>query len=153
MPAKSAQMTFFAVFYTIYTTCICQYNVSRQKPWLSRKDKFAYHRFLQSKEFDEVCSNPYAESFKAALERFQDLFFLFEELKSICKMRKRTPIHAYWMTFFDITQVVLDYVKSIHVGNWELHLTAFECMLPWFHAYDCQNYSPFFLPLLQREFD
>ena len=56
-------------------------------------------------------------------------------------------MHTGWLSF-DITQVLLGYVKSIHVGNWELHLTAFECILPWFHAYDCQNYSPFFLPLL-----
>ena len=48
------------------------------------------------------------------------------------------------MTFFDITQVLFDYAKSICAGSWELHLAASERMLPWFHAYDRQNYSRHF---------
>ena len=112
--------------------------------WLSRENKFVYHRFLQSKEFDEMCSNPNAESFKAALEIFQGLFFLFEEFENILRDEEENTMSAYWMTFLDMTQVLLDYVKSIRVGNWELHVADSEPMLPWFHACDHQNYSRHF---------
>ena len=40
-----------------------------------KKNKFAYHRFPQSKEFDEMCSNRNAESFKAALENVSSFIF------------------------------------------------------------------------------
>ena len=113
--------------------------------WLSRENKFVYHRFLQSKEFDEMCSNPNAESFKAILQKFQGLFFMFEEFENILRDEEENPMSAYWMNFLDMTQLSLDYLKSICVDNWELHLTSSERMLPWFHAYDRQNY--FFLPL------
>ena len=53
-------------------------------------------------------------------------------------------MRAYWMTFLDMTEVLLDYVESIRVGNWELHLAAFERILAWFHVYDRQNYSRHF---------
>ena len=98
--------------------------------WLSRENKFAYHRFLQSKEFDEMCSNLNAKSFTAALENFQGFFFLFEGFENILRDAEENPMNAYWMTFLDMTQVLLGYVKSIRVGNWELHLAASERMLP-----------------------
>ena len=112
--------------------------------WLSRENKFVYHRFLQSKEFDEMCSNPNAESFKAILQKFQGLFFMFEEFENILRDEEENPMSAYWMNFLDMTQLSLDYLKSICVDNWELHLTSSERMLPWFHAYDRQNYSRHF---------
>ena len=91
-----------------------------------------------------MCSNPNAESFKVALEKFQGLFFLFEEFKNILRDEEVNPMKAYWMTFLGMTEVLLDYVKSICVGDWELHLAASERMLSWLHAYDRQNYSPHF---------
>ena len=112
--------------------------------WLSREKKLVYHCFLQCKYFDEMCSNPNAESFKVALEKFQGLFFLFEEFKNILRDEEVNPMSAYCMNFLDMTEVLLDYVKSIRVGDWELHLAASERMLSWLHANDRQNYSPHF---------
>ena len=89
-------------------------------------------------------SNLNAENFKATLEKFQGLLFMFEEFQNILRDEEENPVSAYWVTFFDMTQVLLDYVKCIRVSNWKLHLTAYERMLPWFHAYDRQNYSRHF---------
>ena len=73
---------------------------------------FVYHRFLQSKDFDQMHSNPDAESFKAALERFQGLFLLFEGFENILRDEEENPMSVYWMTFLDMAQVLLVYVKS-----------------------------------------
>ena len=79
-----------------------------------------------------MSSNPSTESFKTALEKFHGLFFLFEEFKNILQQEEENSTSAYWMTFFDITQVLLDYAISICAGSWELHLAASERMLPGF---------------------
>ena len=89
-------------------------------------------------------SNLNAENFKATLEKFQGLLFMFEEFQNILQDEEENPVSAYWVTFLDMTQVLLDYVKCIRVSNWKLHLAAYERMLPWFHAYDRQNYSRHF---------
>ena len=82
-------------------------KIEALKDWLSRENKFIYHRFLQSKEFDEICSNANAESFKAALEKFQGLYFMFEEFENTLREEEENPMSAYWMTFLDMTQVLL----------------------------------------------
>ena len=43
-----------------------------------------------------------------------------------------------------MVQILLDYIKSTRNGNWDLHLSSMERMLPWFHAYDRVNYARHF---------
>ena len=52
----------------------------------------------------------------------------------------------FWSSFVNMVQVLLlDYIKSIRMGNWYLHLQAAERMLPWYHAYAHTNYSLHFI--------
>ncbi|MEM7298197.1 MAG: hypothetical protein AAF391_08030, partial [Bacteroidota bacterium] len=41
-------------------------------------------------------------------------------------------------------EILLDYIKSTRIGDWELHLSSMERMLPWIHAYDRVNYARHF---------
>ena len=47
---------------------------------------------------------------------------------------------AFWSSFISMVQVLLDHIKSIRMGDWDLHLQAAERMLPWFHVYDRTTY-------------
>ena len=40
-------------------------------------------------------------------------------------------------------QILLDFMRSIKLGNWKLHLQSTENMLPWIFAYDRPNYARF----------
>ena len=54
------------------------------------------------------------------------------------------PTAKFWKSFLDMVQILLDYIKSTRNGNWDLHLSSMERMLPWFHAYDRVNYARHF---------
>ena len=46
-----------------------------------------------------------------------------------------------WESILNMVQILMDYIKSTRNGNWDLHLSSMERMLPWFHAYDRVNYT------------
>lgn len=50
----------------------------------------------------------------------------------------------FWQSFLEMVQILLDYIKSTRMGDWDLHLCSMERMLPWFHAYDRINYARHF---------
>ena len=54
------------------------------------------------------------------------------------------PMAIFWNSFIQMVQVLLHYIKSKRVGDWDLHMQASEHMLYWFHAYDRINYARHF---------
>ena len=50
----------------------------------------------------------------------------------------------FWNNFIEMTQILLDYIKSSRTGDWSLHLQASENILVWFFAYDQIIYSRHF---------
>ena len=70
---------------------------------------------------------------------FQDCFQQFDgEIQS----NKYVPMAGILQS--GMIQFLLDYIKSSRNGNWDLHLTSIENILPWFHAYDMVNYARHF---------
>ena len=47
----------------------------------------------------------------------------------------------FWNSFLDIVSLLLCFIRSIRLGNWELHLSCIREMLPWIHIYDRVNYA------------
>ena len=43
-----------------------------------------------------------------------------------------------------LIQTLLDFIRSIRNGDWDLHIYISEKMLYWFHAYDNYNYGRHF---------
>ena len=50
----------------------------------------------------------------------------------------------FWQSYLDMVQILLDFVKSIRLPDWNLHLQSTERMLVWIHAYDTINYARHF---------
>ena len=50
----------------------------------------------------------------------------------------------FWQSYLDMAQILLDFVKSICLPDWNLHLQSTERMLIWIHAYDRINYARHF---------
>ncbi|XP_065182225.1 uncharacterized protein LOC135812936 [Sycon ciliatum] len=52
-----------------------------------------------------------------------------------------SPMAQFWLTYLDMVGLLLQFIRATRTGNWSLHLACIENMLPWFFAYDRQNYS------------
>jgi len=53
------------------------------------------------------------------------------------------PTSTYWYSFIEMMDILFYFRRSLKLGNWEAHLEATRMMLPYFFAYDRQNYSRF----------
>jgi len=41
------------------------------------------------------------------------------------------PNFRIWLTYMDMVEILLDFIRAERDGNWTLHLDAFAVMLPW----------------------
>ena len=76
------------------------------------------------------CSNLFLQQLQQFEEQFENNYL--------------GPMAKFWESFLNMVQILLDYIKSTRNGNWDLHLSSMERMLPWFHAYDRVNYARHF---------
>ena len=84
------------------------------------------------------------KSFSIVYELFQDYRkTLYNENGNMC---------AFWMSYIDMVEVLLDLIRASREGNWTLHLASIRAMIPWFFAYDHTNYArylPWYLMNMQ----
>lgn len=52
-----------------------------------------------------------------------------------------TSTSKYWFTYLKMVSVLLQFVRAERTGSWELHVSSFTAMLPWFAVYDHTNYT------------
>ena len=57
---------------------------------------------------------------------------------------------AFWVSYIDIAEILLDLVRASREGDWLLHLSAIQRQIPWCFAYDKQNYARY-LPVYYNE--
>ena len=73
------------------------------------------------------------------MDDFQELVL---ELKEFSSMRScESPTFQYWMTFIQMVETLLSFIRATRTGDWNLHLASVRQMLPWFFAYDRVNYA------------
>ena len=53
----------------------------------------------------------------------------------------RSPTVKYWQQYLDMVSILLHFIRAEREGDWQLHLSAFASMLPWFAIYDHVNYT------------
>ncbi len=64
---------------------------------------------------------------------------LFEEYTELLRLGRGTA--AFWVTYFDMVEVLLGLIRASREGDWKLHLTCIRAMIPWCFAYDWVNYA------------
>ncbi|XP_028410461.1 uncharacterized protein LOC114533074 [Dendronephthya gigantea] len=60
------------------------------------------------------------------------------------------PTFGYWLSFLEMVDILLEFVRATRVGDWSLHLSSVRRMLPWIFAYDRVHYSRY-LPIYWLE--
>ena len=56
-------------------------------------------------------------------------------------MLKKNPNHAFWLQYLQLVEILLSFIRANRDGDWLLHLTLFEAMLPSLTIYDHLNYA------------
>ena len=51
------------------------------------------------------------------------------------------PLAQLWLSYLDLINLVLQFVRATKEGNWKLHLQCICQMIPWMFAYDQVHYS------------
>ena len=105
--------------------------------WLRKENKEGILvDYLESTELLQLINNTKKQVLVLRLIRVNVLLSSFYILTS--------PMAVFWNSFIEMTQILLDYIKSSRTGDLSLHLQASERMLVWFFEYDRINYSRHF---------
>ena len=96
---------------------------------------------LESYEFSETCRYRNNENAVQTTAKIDPLFDLWVQYENDLQSDKIGPMSEFWNSFLTMVDIMLDYIKSIRLADWNLHLQSMERMLKWFHAYDHTNYA------------
>ena len=67
-------------------------------------------------------------------DEFNQLWLSF--LSFAQKKAEKSPTFALWLSYIQMVQVLLLFIRATRENNWDLHLSAVRSMLPWFFAAD-----------------
>ena len=77
-----------------------------------------------------------APDFGDQLNSFYDDFYNY-----LAEKASNFPTFRYWLTYLEMVQLLLSFIRASRVSDWEAHLRCLEIMSAWFFAYDRRNYS------------
>ena len=62
-------------------------------------------------------------------------------LKFIVEECDKSPNFSFWWMYMEMVSVLLMFTRAQRDGDWELYMTSFRKMIPFFFIYDHQNYA------------
>jgi len=77
-------------------------------------------------------------STEALLSKIDEVKVLFDEFAASCSQNATI---VYWRTYVKLVSILLRFTHSLRDGDWELFLSSFAEMLPWFGAFDHYQYT------------
>ena len=113
-------------------------------PWLEKNHPAELHCIedtIQTIEdfLEKICH----ESFQNLLtdEKCKMLLDLFKEYTK--SLRDTNALSAFWLSYLDMVDTLLNLIRASREGDWLLHLAAIKDMMPWCFAYEKINYARF----------
>ena len=111
--------------------------------WESFEERYGEASMFQDPELftclsvSRLCCSHSSVAHTATRPGFTSLLRLYEMfLQSL-----DTGLARFWLSYLQMVEVLLMFIRSCREGNWELHLASIRHMLPWLFAYDRTNYS------------
>ena len=105
--------------------------------------EISYKDFIESAGLQNLISYPSKESLETLRNDHQDVINHVHAYESSLLAGSLGPTACVWSSFLQMVQILLDFARSIKLGDWKLHLQSTENMLPWMFAYDRPNYARF----------
>ena len=99
---------------------------------------------MSSKVLTDLHTNLNPKTFQSCVPKADKLVTLFEEYENVISDAEISPMAAFWQSYLEMFELLLQFQKATKSGNWGLHLHSCEKLLPWFHAYDHHNYTQHF---------
>ena len=88
-------------------------------------------------EVDQQLHNEFLES-----PLVDDLHLHFQQYLDILRNRNGS-MSAFWMTYIDLVELLLNLLRASREGDWNLHLDSLNKMIPWCFAYNKSNYAKY----------
>lgn len=96
---------------------------------------------------EDACGSEFEKQMASPLfAQFEKLFVLYMEFLRV----NNGKLSEFWVSYFDMVEVLLGLLRASREGNWELHLSSIRKMLPWCFAYDHINYARYLSSYLQE---
>ena len=73
-------------------------------------------------------------------ESYLKVMQMFTDYKDNLSTNKG-PLAAFWMTYIDMVELLLDLIRADREGDWQLHLASIQGVIPWCFAMDKTNYA------------
>lgn len=51
------------------------------------------------------------------------------------------PAFSYWRQYMALVSILLQFTRALRCGDWNMYISAFKNMMPWFSAYDHTHYT------------
>ena len=69
--------------------------------------------------------------------------FIFKNFKKYLDIMRNAngTMSAFWMTYVDLTGLLLNFIRASREGDWDLHLSSISKLIPWCFAYNHSNYA------------
>ncbi|CAB4001806.1 Hypothetical predicted protein, partial [Paramuricea clavata] len=92
----------------------------------------------------------FVETMKKAFEEDQLREYInSEQMEQLCERYEafivessaRSLTFAYWSMYIQMTGILLLFIRATREVDWNLHLSSFRSMIPWFFACDKVNYA------------
>ena len=113
--------------------------------WLQKEKKSnILTNFLKSEVFTELIKKRESTMFNTCLEGISALLNTCDEFEIKIRNGDFDSMAMFWQSYLNMVQILLDFVKPIHLPDWNLHLQNTEGLLVWIHAYDGINYARHF---------
>lgn len=91
-------------------------------------------------------ANSIVEAFlsKNADAKVNTITTLSAKVKSMMEFKEYnadSPTFKFWRQYMKMVEIILGFTREEREGNWQLHLSSFAAMLPYFAMYDHINYA------------
>ena len=98
--------------------------------WVQKEKKSnILTNFLECEAFTELIKKRESTMFNTCLQSLSALFDTYDEFEIKIRNGDFGPKTMFWQSYLDMVQILLDFVKSIRLPDWNLHLQSTERML------------------------
>ncbi|KAL8571746.1 hypothetical protein ACOMHN_060831 [Nucella lapillus] len=115
----------------------------RFKEWATENEKTVSENLQNAAKrvtqgFANKDDNDIQSSLEDLLSSIEEVKVLFDEFES---SSSENATYQYWRTYMKLVSILLRFTRSLRDGDWELFLSSFAEMLPWFGAFDHYHYT------------
>ena len=139
----------------LYDT-IKRHSIESYEQWLKESSDTTDHdylEFIESTELQNFVRSPGEDTLETIYETHSEEIHKIQDFELSLLNGSFGPTASLWASFLKMVQTWFDFMRSIKLGNWKLHMQSTEDMLPWIFSHDRPNYArylTFYMVTMQK---